>query len=350
MEMGHRFASPRGYYVPAPAREAAIAWPAEFGMRFTVFVDTEEEFDWSKPLRRENRATEAMRALPEVHRLFAAHGVPATYMVDHPIVTCPRSVEILRELIADGHSAIGTQLHPWVNPPFDEEVTPVNSFVGNLPRELEAAKLATLTGAIADAFGRRPVMFRAGRYGIGPNSLELLAGEGYRVDTSMRSGYDYSAEGGPDFTAVGNHGFWVGEGDLAEFPLTTIYTGAARIGGAGLYGALGHVPKGRGIASQLGLLSRVALTPEEMPIELALEAIRVAVGEGVRLLLFSYHSPSAAPGHTPYVRDAADLRTFHQWWEAAFRLLARLGVAPASHDDILAALDRAALARRAVRP
>jgi len=285
-----------------------------------------------------------------VHDLFAAHGVPATYMVDHPIVTCPMSVDILRALLEDGRSAIGTQLHPWVNPPFDEEVVPRNSFVGNLPRELEAAKLAVLTGAIASAFGRRPVMFRAGRYGIGPHSLSLLATDGYRIDTSMRSGYDYGAEGGPDFTAIGNQAFWTGEGDLAELPLTTVYTGAARSGGAGLYGALGHVPRGRGVAARLRLLSRVALTPEEMPIELALEAIRVAAGEGVRMLLFSYHSPSAAPGYTPYVRDAAELRAFHAWWEAAFGLLAQLGIAPAAHDEILAALDRATLAGRGVRP
>lgn len=341
---------PKGYRVPAPARDAAVAWPDDFGTRFTVFVDTEEEFDWSQPLRRENRATEAMRALPEVHALFAGHGVPATYMVDHPVATCPMSVDILHDLLDDGRSAIGTQLHPWVNPPFDEIVTPRNSFVGNLPRELEAAKLAVLTGTIASAFGRRPVMFRAGRYGIGPSSLPLLAAAGYRVDTSMRSGYDYGAEGGPDFTAIGNHGFWTGAGDLVELPLTTIYTGAARSGGAGLYDALGRVPRGRGMAARLGLLSRVALTPEEMPIELALEAIRVAAGEGVRMLLFSYHSPSAAPGYTPYVRDAADLRSFHAWWDAAFGLLAKLGIEPASHDEILDALDRAALAGRGVRP
>lgn len=350
MKMERVGAERRGYRVPAPAQGDTVAWPDDFGTRFTVFVDTEEEFDWSQPLRRENRATEAMRALPEVHALFAAHGVPATYMVDHPIVTCSMSVEILRGLLGDGRSAIGTQLHPWVNPPFDEAMVPLNSFVGNLPRELEAAKLAVLTGAIASAFGRRPVMFRAGRYGIGPNSMSLLAAEGYRVDTSMRSGYDYSAEGGPDFTAIGNRAFWTGESGLAELPLTTIYTGAVRSGGAALYGALGHVPRGRGVASRLGLLSRVALTPEEMPIELALEAIRIAAGEGERMLLFSYHSPSAAPGYTPYVRDAAELRAFHAWWGAVFGLLGQLGIAAVSHDEILTALDRAALAGRGVRP
>lgn len=282
-----------------------------------------------------------MRALPEMHRLFAEHGVPANYMVDHPIVTCPMSVDILNNLLSDGRSAIGTQLHPWVNPPFDEAVTPLNSFVGNLPPALEAAKLNVLTDAIEHSFARRPVMFRAGRYGLGPNSLALLAAAEYRVDTSMRSGYDYSHEGGPDYTAIGNDAFRTGQGELIELPLTTIYTGMARAGGARLHEALGKLPKGRGIAARTDMLHRVALTPEDMPIERALEAIRVGVEAGTRLLLFSYHSPSAAPGYTPYVRDAADLRTFHHWWEAAFGLLHDLGVAPASHDEILAALDRA---------
>lgn len=310
-------------------------------MRFTVFVDTEEEFDWGKPLARENRATQAMRALPQMHRLFADHGVGPAYMVDHPIATCPRSTDILTALIEDGRSAIGSQLHPWVNPPFDEAVTPVNSFVGNLPRDLEAAKLAILTDAVTAAFGRRPVMMRTGRYGIGPNSLELLSAAGYRVDSSMRSGYVYAHEGGPDFMAIGNHAFRTGCGELIELPLTTVYTGALGRGGMRLYGALGRIPKAHGVASRLALMTKVALTPEDMPIGHALEAIRVAVGEGVRLLMFTYHSPSAAPGYTPYVRDAGELRAFRNWWEEAFRLLTRLGVVSASHDEILAALDRA---------
>ena len=327
-----------GYRAAAAAPDARIDWPDRFGTRFSVFVDTEEEFDWSQPLARENRATQSMDALPDMHALFAAHDVPATYMIDDPIVRCPRSVEILKRVMEDGGSAIGSQLHPWVNPPFDEVVCPRNSFLGNLSRDLQAAKIAVLTDAIEAAFGRRPVMMRTGRYGLGADTLELLAAAGYRVDTSMRSGYSYASEHGPDYRAIGNHAFRTGHGDLIEIPLTTVYTGALKRGGIALHGALGRVPRGRGVASRLGLLSRVALTPEDMPVELALEAIRVAAGEGERLLMFSYHSPSAAPGYTPYVRDAADLAAFRSWWERAFALLAKLGIAPASHDQILEAL------------
>lgn len=302
-----------------------------------VFVDTEEEFDWGAPFRRDNHGTRHMAALPAAHARLAALGLPLTYMIDYPIATCPRSAEILRALIADGQTAIGTQLHPWVNPPFEEKVSCYNSFAGNLPLALEQAKLKTLTDAIERATGTRPIAYRAGRYGIGPNTLETLAGLGYRIDSSMRSGYCYAREGGPDFSAVPNHAFHVA--GLVELPLTTVFTGGLRRGGAGLYRRVGALPHGPGIASRLGLLSRVALTPEDMPLADALEAVRVAVGEGVRLLNFGFHSPSIEPGHTPYVRDADDLARFYRWWDGVSALLARLGVGGVSLAELLEATE-----------
>lgn len=332
----------RGHRVPAPAPGALLDWPRAFGTRFAVFVDTEEEFDWGAPFRRDAFGTRAIAAMPAAHARFADRGVPLTYLVDYPIASNPGAVAILRRLVEDGRSAVGTQLHPWVNPPFEEELGDLNSFAGNLSPALEGAKLALLTEAIERAFGARPIVYRAGRYGIGPNTLGLLAGLGYRVDSSMRAGYDYSAGGGPDFSAVGNHAFRAGpEGCLLELPLTTVFTGLGRAGGAGLYRRLGGIPHGRGVAARLGLLSRVALTPEDMPIGEALEAVRVAVGEGVRLLNFSFHSPSVEPGHTPYVRDVADLAAFFGWWDRMFALLERLGVAPASLAEIVKAAEAA---------
>ncbi|HEU4961118.1 MAG TPA: polysaccharide deacetylase family protein [Sphingomonas sp.] len=330
------------YRPPAPAPEARIVWPEAFGQRFTIMVDTEEEFDWRAPLVREAQATTAIAALPAAHRRFAARGVPVTYLVDWPIVASSRAVQVLKSLLDDGRSAIGTQLHPWVNPPFDEPVTPANSFPGNLPEALEAAKLDQLTDAIAQAFGTGPIAYRAGRYGIGPATLKLLAARGYRLDSSMRARYDYRMAGGPDFATIGNDAFRTGpDRKLVELPLTTIHTGLLRAGGEILYRLAGRIPHGRGLLSRAGLLSRVALTPEDMPIDDALEAVRVAVGEGVRVLNFSFHSPSVAPGHTPYVRDKADLARFFAWWEAMLDTLDRLGVRPASLEEIVAAADDA---------
>src|SRR3546814_4149526 len=48
---------------------------------------------------------------------------------------------------------------------------------GNLPPELEHAKLAALTEAIAGAFGARPVVYKAGRYGVGPATAGIRSEE-----------------------------------------------------------------------------------------------------------------------------------------------------------------------------
>lgn len=327
-----------GWRVPAPAPDQMIDWPTGFGTRCTIFVDTEEEFDWTRPFSRSARAVSATAALPTAHRRFADHGAPLTFMVDHPIVSDDRSVSLLAQITADGRSSIGAQLHPWVNPPFGEEQSIFNSFAGNLDSGSEAAKIDVLTMAIARAFGRAPRAFRAGRYGIGPATAALLAERGYRLDTSMRARHDYSAQGGPDFAAIDNGAFRFGPaGSLIELPLTTIFTGRWRARGADMYRRARAIPRATGLLARTGLLGRVPFTPEQVPIADALEAVRLAVGDGLRLLNFSFHSPSLVPGHTPYVRDAADLAAFWRWWDAVFALLRALGVSPISSDDLIAA-------------
>jgi len=334
-----RRGDPAPFRVPAPADAAMVRWPEAFGRRFVVFVDVEEEFDWSAPLDPHQRAVTAMRALPAAHARFAERGVAPAYMVDHPAASDPAAVDILRAILADGRAALGAQLHAWVTPPYAAAAAG-DSYAGNLAPLLEAAKLDTLTGLLTEAFGRPPLAYRAGRYGIGPATADLLARRGYRIESSMRARYDYSADLGPDFTRIGNAAFRTG--GLLELPLTSVFTGRLRRQGATLYPALGRVPRARGVFARTGLLQRVALTPEDMPIADALAAVRIAVEEeGQRLLSFSFHSPSLVPGHTPYVRDAGDLARFWAWWTEMFALLERLGVLPATIDDILMAADGA---------
>lgn len=131
---------------------------------------------------------------------------------------------------------------------------------------------------------------------------------GYRIDSSIRARYDYGADGGPDFSGIDAHAFR--RDGLLELPLTTSFTGRARRFGASLHPLLGRMPYGRGAAARAGLLSRVALTPEDMPVAAARDAVDAAMADGVGLLVFSLHSASLVAGHTPYVRDAGDLAAF----------------------------------------
>lgn len=321
-----------------PAPRDRLIPPASLGRRFLVFVDTEEEFDWTAPRSREATATSAIAALPEAHRRLAGFGICPTYLVDYPVASAPAAVDVLRPLMEAGECAIGTQLHPWVNPPFDEQLTVANSFVGNLPEVQERAKLASLTARIAESFGKRPQVYRAGRYGIGPNSARLLEEAGYRMDVSVRALFDYSAEGGPDFSQYDAMPYWAGPQRLVmELPLTATYTGFARHFGRHLYPAAGRIARARGLLARSGALARIALTPEGTPLADALRAIRSLLEDDAPLISISFHSPSVEPGHTPYVRDAADLRRFYAWWDGVLGLLALENIAPIGADALITA-------------
>jgi hypothetical protein len=77
-----------------------------------------------------------------------------------------------------------------------------------------------------------------------------------------------------------------------------------------------HVP---GILARLGLLERITLTPEGISFEEQRRLTRALLRKGHRVFSFTYHSPSLAPGNTPYVRNEADLRAFLQRIEEYLR-------------------------------
>lgn len=313
---------------PPPAARAPF--DPGFGSRFAIFADAEEEFDWSRPVSRDARRTTAIAALPAVNRRFIERGVVPTYLVDHPVVDSPASAATIRAMVEDDVCEVGAQLHPWVTPPFDEPVTQANSFAGNLPPALERAKLAALTRRIEEATGRRPRIYRAGRYGVGAGSAALLEDAGYRLDVSVRALFDYRGEGGPDFSACPVWPWWASP-NLLELPLTAAFVGRWRARPALHRHAWLRAPLARA-----GLLNRIALTPEGVPLGEALAAIDRLLDDDVRLFSLSFHTPSVEPGHTPYVRDAADLKRFWAWWDGVLNRFARAGVRAVRGSEIIA--------------
>lgn len=321
-----------------PSRAAdRVRFGSSFGRRFILFVDTEEEFDWTKPRSRDAVSTRTIAALPEFQALADAHAIRPCYLIDYPVADNPDSAATIRTLFERGCCDIGTQLHPWVNPPFDEEITAFNSFVGNLPVEIEQAKLLTLTTRIEVAIGVRPTVYRAGRYGIGPHTAALLETAGYRMDVSVRPHFDYSGEGGPNFRRHDARPYWVGpSGRILEVPLGVTYTGPLRRFSRFLKGEGPSVQTRSAFLARSGLATRIALTPEDMPVDHVRRAIDLMLEDGVQLLSFSFHSPSLVPGHTPYVRTSADLNAFYDWWDVVLRHLHSCDVKPVGVEELWA--------------
>ena len=320
-----------------PSENLYVRFPSDWRPRYLIFVDTEEEFDWSKPRRRDSTSVEAVKALPDIHELMTGFGARPAYLVDYPVTANDEAVDVLSGFKADGTATIGAQLHPWVNPPFVEAVSAANSFPGNLPRTLERSKIGALTEAIADRFGDRPVVYRAGRYGVGPNTEALLDEAGYKLDVSVRPYFDYRPEGGPNFRKIAPLPYWTGpERRLLELPLSSTFTGGLRGFGESAFRLAEKVPHLNGLLSRGRLLSRIALTPEGIPAREAVEAVEHLIEANTPIISISFHSPSVEPGNTPYVRDEADLKAFFAWFDSVLGKLRELGAEPIGVEEFIA--------------
>lgn len=322
--------------VPPAGRSAAFA--PGFGQRVLLTVDTEEEFDWRAPFRREGYGLSHVAAIPRFQAFCERLGAHPVYLVDWPVVQDARAVEVIGDAVRRGTADVGVQLHPWVNPPFEEEVSTANSFAGNLPQGLEAAKFMALRDAIEAAFGSAPLIYRAGRYGLGPKTAALLKRAGIRIDTSVRSLFDYSHQGGPDYSNHPLCPYWVDpEQQLLELPVTSAYWGPLRRIGPMIHRVQRHVPTFFSGFSRLRLLERIALTPEGVSAGEALRGVDLSIEAGLPVLVLSFHSPTLAPGHTPYAQTEAQVEALYAWFETVYTHLAARGVTSCTLADIIAA-------------
>jgi hypothetical protein len=292
-----------------------------------VVLDAEEEFEWEADFARHTTSVSAIARVDRAQSVFDAFGITPTYVVTYPVANQADGAGPLRDIARSGRACIGAHLHPWVTPPFKEELCSRNSFPGNLPPDLEAAKLRSTVAAIEEHLRVRPLVYQAGRYGLGPSTHAILREQGFLVDCSVLPAFDYRAEGGPDFSALDPHPHWFpGAPDeaaraaapLLGLPLTAAYvgflSGGAAGAGPGLYRVATSAPfralRVPGLLSRIGALERLRLSPEGYTPEDNRRLTRALLERGVRTFAFSFHTPSLKPGCTPYVRSEDDLSAF----------------------------------------
>lgn len=289
-----------------------------------VVVDTEEQFDWSAGFDRRNTSVEHMRSIGLMQAVFDEARVVPTYVVDYPIATQAVSSAPLRAIFAAGRCEIGAHLHPWVSPPFDEEVCARNSYPGNLPADLERAKIASLAEAIESNLGVRPRAYKSGRYGSGPNTARIIEELGFDVDLSPCPPFDFGADGGPDWSGFPCEPFWIGpRRSVLSIPNTGAYVGFVKDGAHGLYriATMKGVRWARfpGILSRMGAVERLFLSPEGHSFH-DLRRLTLALRDrGVATFTLSLHSPSIQPGCTMYVRSESERDQFLDTCRRYFR-------------------------------
>jgi hypothetical protein len=287
---------------------------SEHPPQLIVVIHTEEEFDWSAPFDRSATATSHIRAIEPMHEIFVRKGAKPTYVLDFPVASQDESVKLIRQLLTDRGTTLGAHLHPWVSPPHEEEVSPYNSYPGNLPESLERAKLTILSNQIEESFGIRPTVYVAGRYGYGPNTEHILADLGYEIDMSEAPSFNYSADGGPDYSQHNCQPFWTVDRKILRIPHSSAQVGFLCRDGISRYpieenSILGsfRVPS---LLARIGGVRRLRLSPEGYSLREMCQLTGSLFRSGMRVFVLSFHSPSLEPGHTPYVRSQKDLTKF----------------------------------------
>ncbi len=323
-----------------PAISDLISFPRNEAPKLLVFVDAEEEFRWhtfsSQAISVRNIA--AQQRAQDILNEFC---IKPTYLVDYAVVSQDEGIGPLKSILDAGHCGIGAQLHPWVNPPIDEEITIHNTYPGNLPAALERAKIGHLTRAIIQNFGVRPRVFKAGRYGAGPNTAAALIDAGYAIDASVMPLTDFSSRGGPDYTESPTQPYWIDrERRLLEIPNTVglvgLMDGINRRRMSALLSHSSNALRIPGLLSRLGLLERIRLTPEGISLDEAKRMTLSLFQRDHRLFVLSYHSSSLLAGGSPYVSDERDLSDFLGWIDGYMRFFfGALGGQPTTPEDVL---------------
>ncbi len=291
-------------------------------MKLIVTIDAEADL-WGTSGTVED-TVHNIEYLPELQAILEAYGVRPTYLVDFPVASQKRSVEMLRRIVQKGRCELGAHCHPWNTPPLEEEHCKRNSMLCNLPPRLQLRKLTSLHETIVKNFGITPISFRAGRWGYSREVAKCLDTLGYTVDSSITPLTDWRSSFGPDFSRVGPQPYYftpdrflehTSTGRMLEVPATIGYTqktNCAFLSHATTFlnSPLAARLRLMGIPSRLRLVNKVWLSPEVCPAKEMIALIRSLLRQGQPVINLFFHSTTLQPGLTPYVDTEADKQDF----------------------------------------
>ena len=230
-------------------------------------IDTEEEWDWGGGWPVGSPSVSNVEGLPRFQALCARYGIATTYFANFAVLNDVRTAKTLRELARQPAVEVGLHIHPWNTPPLQATttVTSRQTFLHNLPPEVQEAKLTTVLEAF-QANDLTPRSFRGGRYSVDDHMQGFLRDGGFVVDASVVPFTTWPEDGAPDYRTRGlepqrrapRRG---GESALWEIPLTLAFTRRPHMMWRRCYEVVegSALSKLRliGIAERLGLVRRV---------------------------------------------------------------------------------------------
>jgi len=296
-----------------------------------VTVDVEEEGLWDGKFPQSGNTVQNVRGLGRFQDVCDSFGIRPTYLVTAPVVQNDRSATMLQAVLNADRCEIGAHLHPWCTPPLDGPVDTRTSFMCNIPEQAQREKLQWLTDEIETRFSTRPTSFRAGRYGLDAVGARLLSELGYGVDSSVVPFFDYSAEGGPDFSTAPYEPYRIApddicrpddEGILCEVPVSVGFSQTDFARAHALRRRAAHrlmrPLRTVGILDRLDIARRIKFSPEQADGKRLRQLADAYIANAAPVLVMMLHSSSLLPGFSPYAASPEDLDEIYQRLQATF--------------------------------
>lgn len=298
-----------------------------------ITIDVEED-NWGS--YRTGLTVENVREINRLQVLFERYGVKPTYLLSYQVASVDWAVNIFAEIFSRGKCEIGAHLHPWNTPPLRESLSERNSMLLNLPYELQKEKLIALTDQIKKAFGIRPQSFRAGRWGLGSETIDALIACGYRVDSSVTPMMSWSDYGdGPEYNDVRIEPYWMpsesdrmnenGRHFILEVPVSIGFNRWPFKFWKTIYSLLQknwlkclHPIR---LFHYTGLLRKIWLSPEGSSADEMITLSKLMIKHRKRILNLTFHSNSLLPGKGPFIKNEKEVEQFYFKLEIFFKHL-----------------------------
>jgi len=286
-------------------------------LHLLVGIDTEGDNQWDAAARTAQRF-ENIYALPRLHALFARHGIRPTYVVTYPVARDAASADVLRALKRGGDCEIGAHHHVWETPPFTPADVARHDYAANLPLPQFEAQLASLTEAIHEAVGERPVSYRSGRFGFSAAHVPALEKLGYRIESSVAPLFYEAHKRGPDFVDAPLHPYFLaydsatrpGTSAVLEIPVSAALNRRVPKSLQYLYARAPRPYTTKRVLRKLGVAHVRWLLPSYSSFQDMMNLARDLASSGEPVLNLLFHSSEAIVGGSPYNRTEADLAAF----------------------------------------
>lgn len=271
---------------------------------FVITIDTEGDnlWEWKEgmPLKTEN-----INFLSRFQDLCNQYQFKPTWLVNWEMVNDNRFVSFARKYMERGQCEIGMHLHAWNTPPYYELLRGESAglpYLTEYPEEIMRKKIITMTNILEERFDRKPVVHRAGRWGMNDIYFKLLHEQGYIADCSVTPYVNWATSvgqtpgfAGPDYSGEGPViSFRQG---VVEIPVTTLWSEER---------------------------SRVLwLRPDRRNLQEMLYVIEQNYQSDNDYLMFMLHSSELMPGGSPTFKTEGGIEILYEHLDAIFKEISK---------------------------